>query len=150
MTDANGFVLATSEILAGNHNDSYELVGRLKDIFGQLDQLELCYADAFFNADASFDTKAARKLLWNRGVRPNIPQNKRNRKGVKRGRPRHFDAKVYKLRFVSERTFAWVDKFKRLLIRFERKTAYVLGFHFIAFTLINLRNHLEAVMHFRP
>ena len=51
---------------------------------------------------------------------PNIPENKRNRKGVKRGRKRLFDQAVYHHRFCAERTFAWVDKFKRLLIRFER------------------------------
>jgi hypothetical protein len=31
------------------------------------------------------------------------------------------------------------------LIRFERKANYFLGFHYIAFTLINLRNVLAKV-----
>lgn len=145
MIDANGFILATSEVIAGNHNDNYELVQRLKGLFRQLDHLELSYADAFFNADSGFDTKAARKLLWNRGVRPNIPENKRNRKRPKRGRKRHFDSKVYKKRFVNERTFAWIDKFKRLLVRFERRAVYWMGFHLLAYTLINLRNLLVKV-----
>ena len=142
VTDANGFILATSEVIAGNHNDSYQLVDRLKQVFHQLNTLGLDYEDAFFNADSAFDTKEARKLLWNRGVRPNIPENKRNRKRPKRGRKRHFESAVYQKRFVSERTFAWVDKFKRLLIRFERKKVYFLGFHLLAYTLINLRNVL--------
>lgn len=145
MTDANGFILATSEVIAGNHNDNYELVQRLKDLFRQLDQLELSYTDAFFNADSGFDTKSARKLLWNRSVRPNIPENKRNRKRPKRGRKRHFNSKVYKMRFVNERTFAWIDKFKRLLVRFERRVVYWMGFHLLAYTLINLRNLLAKV-----
>ena len=145
MIDANGFILATSEVIAGNHNDNYELVQRLKGLFRQLDHLELSYADAFFNADSGFDTKAARKLLWNRGVRPNVPENKRNRKRPKRGRKRHFDFKVYKKRFVNERTFAWIDKFKRLLVRFERRAVYWMGFHLLAYTLINLRNLLVKV-----
>ena len=145
MTDANGYILASSEVIAGNHNDSYQLVARLKDVFAQLDQLELCYTDAFFNADSAFDTKETRKWLWNHGVRPNIPENKRNRKRTKRGRKRHFDRAVYKKRFVTERTFAWIDKFKRLLIRFERKKVYSLGFHLLAYTLINLRHVLQKV-----
>ncbi len=103
------------------------------------------YAGAFFNADSSFDTRAARKRLWNRGVKPNIPENKRNRKTVKRGRKRHYNPAVYKQRFVSERTFAWIDKFKTLLIRFERKAAHCLGFHHLAFALINLRNVMAEV-----
>lgn len=132
-------------MIAGNHSDSYELIDRLKSLFRQLDHLELEYSDAFFNGDAAFDTKAARKFLWNRGVHPNIPENKRNRKRVKRGRRRHFAKNVYKLRFVSERTFAWIDKFKRLLVRFERKKVYWMGFHFLAFTLINIRNLVAKV-----
>lgn len=132
-------------MITGNHNDSYDLTNRLKDLFRQLDQLGLAYTDAYFNADSAFDTKEARKLLWYRGVRPNIPENKRNRKRIKRGRKRHFDAAVYKKRFVNERTFAWIDKFKRLLIRFERKKVYFLGFHLLAYTLINLRHVLAKV-----
>jgi len=100
------------------------------------------YKGAIFNADSSFDTRAARKVLWNRGVKPNIAENKRNRKRAKRGRKRYFNTAVYKRRFVSERTFAWIDKFKTLLIRFERKAAYCLGFHHLAFALINLRGLL--------
>jgi hypothetical protein len=38
----------------------------------------LDYHGATFNADSAFDTREARKLLWNRGVKPNIPENKRN------------------------------------------------------------------------
>ncbi len=83
-------------------------------------------------------------MFWNRGVRPNIPENKRNRKYAKRGRKRYFNRDVYKRRFVIERDFAWVDKFRSLLIRFERKDVYWLGLHFIAFTLINLRELLEG------
>ncbi len=105
----------------------------------------LDYTGAFFNADSSFDTREGRKMLWNRGVRPNIPENKRNRKKVKRGRKRHFNREVYKHRFTIERDFAWIDKFKELLIRFTRKDVYFLGFHFIAFTLINLREVLPKV-----
>jgi len=102
----------------------------------------LAYQGAFFNADSSFDTRKARKLLWNRGVIPNIAENKRNRKTVKRGRKRQFNRDVYKRRFVSERTFAWIDVFKTLLIRFERKAVNCLGFHHLGFALLNLRDTL--------
>ena len=145
MTDANGLIIATTGPIAGNHNDSYELEQKLKQLFNDLKRCGLNYRDAIFNMDSGFDTRAARKVLWNRGVKPNIPENKRNRKTVKRGRKRYFNPEVYKHRFVSERTFAWIDKFKTLLVRFERKAAYCLGFHHIAFALINLRQHIVEV-----
>ncbi len=129
LIDKHGYIIATTDILAGNHNDSYALTDTIKHLFAALKRCGLNYKHAYFNADSSFDTKAARKLLWNYGVIPNIAENKRNRKTVKRGRKRHFNRVVYKNRFVIERTFAWIDMFKRLLIRFERKASYFLGFH---------------------
>jgi len=51
---------------------------------------------------------------------PNIKENPRNRKRPQRGRKRLFNAAIYALRMRVERTFAWEDKFKRLLLRFER------------------------------
>ena len=145
MTDKNGAIIATTGIITGQHNDSYELEQKLKNIFNDMKCCALDYKGAMFNADSSFDTRAARKLLWNRGIIPNIPENKRNRKTIKRGRKRHYRHDVYTNRFVSERTFAWIDKFKTWLIRFERKAAYCLGFHYLAFALINLREHMAKV-----
>ena len=96
----------------------------------------------FFNADAAFDTKAARKVCFNHKLIPNIPVNTRNRKTAKRGRKRLFNPLVYKRRFISERTFAWIDKFRSVLVRFDRKNTNFLAAHHLVFALINLRHHL--------
>ena len=145
MTDKHGFILGTTSIIAGYHNDAFDLRQTLKKVFTDLRRCGLEYKGAVFNADSSFDTRAARKFLWNVGVVPNIAENKRNRKTVKRGRKRHFNQHSYNNRFAIERTFAWIDKFRTLLLRFERKDAYWLGFHLLAFTLINLRNVVAKV-----
>ena len=143
--DKQGYIIATTTRIAGNHHDSYELKATITQLFNAMQRCKLDYKGSFFNADSSFDTREVRKMLWNRGVIPNIAENKRNRKTVKRGRKRHFNGDVYKHRFVSERSFAWIDVFKTLLIRFERKAAYCLGFHHLGFALINLRNVLAKV-----
>ena len=145
MVDGNGYILATTDSIAGNHNDAYQVTKTLKKLFTDLKRTGLSYKGAFFNADSSFDTRAARKVLWNAGVIPNIAENKRARTTTKRGRKRQFNRDVYKRRFAIERTFAWIDKFRTLLIRFERKGSYFLGFHYLAFALINLRNLLALV-----
>ena len=98
---------------------------------------------AFFNADSAFDTKDARKVCFNYGLIPNIAENKRNRKKVKRGRPRLFNSEIYKHRFTVERSFAWVDKFRASVIRWDVKDTHFLGGNYLAFTMINLR-HLLA------
>ena len=140
VTDKMGYIIATTQIIAGNHHDGFELKEKLQQIFKYLKAQSLNIEGAYFNADSAFDSKEARKVCWNHGVIPNIDRNGRNCRRVRRGRKRHFNKDIYNNRFSIERSFAWVDKFKRLLIRFERKDTYFLGFHFIAFTMINLRN----------
>jgi transposase len=142
LTDAMGNMMASTEIVAGNHNDAFHLKPHLQTAFNELKTLGLRIAGAFFNADSAFDTKEARKTCFNHGLIPNMPENSRNRKRAKRGRKRLFNKEVYPRRFGIERTFAWVDKFKRLLIRFERKAEYFFGGHCIAFAIINLRHKL--------
>jgi transposase len=144
VTDRNGYVLATTEIIAGNHHDAYNLKPHLQDAFKTLKRRGIAIAGAYFNADGSFDTREARKVCFNHHVMPNIAENKRNRKTTKRGRKRLFNPTVYKDRFASERTFAWIDKFRALLVRFDLKKIYFLGSHFLAFALINMRNSLTG------
>jgi transposase len=140
--DHNGYILATTEIMAGNHNDAYELKTHLQDAFKAIKRLGVSIERAYFNADSGFDTREARQVCFTHHLLPNIAANKRNRKSAKPGRKRLFNATVYKDRFASERTFAWIDKFRALLVRFDLKKIYFMGSHFLAFALINMRNSL--------
>jgi transposase len=144
ITDGHGFIIATTGLIAGNHNDAYNLKSHLQIAFKSIRRLDLNIQGAFFNADKAFDTHAARKTCFNHGIIPNIDENKRNQKNIKRGRKRLFNKDVYKHRFTSERSFAWIDKFRALLIRFDRKDAFFLGAHFIAFAMINLRHVVHS------
>lgn len=94
------------------------------------------------NGDAGFDSKVNRKTIWNARMIPNIPENprRRNRTKPKRGRPRRFDKKSYARRFTVERTFAWEDTYRSLVIRYDRKSANYRGRKLLAYALINLRS----------
>jgi transposase len=94
---------------------------------------------AYLNLDGGFDSAHNRKCMFNAGLIPNIKANPRNRKTVKRGRKRLFNAAIHALRLCVERTFAWEDKFKRLLLRFERLQQRHYGMKLMVYTLINLR-----------
>jgi transposase len=148
--DAKGYIVASTGIIAGNHNDAFNLKAHLQTAFKEMKQLGLALEGTYFNADMAFDTLQARKTCFNHGLIPNIPTNPRNRKQTKRGRKPTFDPDIYQDRFVTERTFAWLDKFKRLLIRFERNDSCFLGAHYIAFTLINLRHLLAETRPIEP
>ena len=89
--------------------------------------------------DGGFDSARNRECIFNAGLIPNIPENPRNRKRPKRGRKRLFNATIHALRLCVERTFAWEDKCKRLLLRFERIQQRHYGMKLMAYTLINLR-----------
>jgi transposase len=143
ITDRHGYVVASTDIVAGNHNDAYDLKPHLQQAFKAIKQLCSSIAGAVFNADSAFDTREARKVCFNHQVIPNMAENKRNRKQAKRGPKRLFNPEIYKKRFVSERSFAWIDKFRALLVRFDLKAINFLAGHHLAFALINLR-HLFA------
>jgi hypothetical protein len=143
ITDACGAIVASTGLVAGNHHDAFCLKAQLQEAFKSMKRLGLVFAGAFLNADSAFDNRDGRKVCFNHGVVPNFAENTRNRKATKRGRKRLFNAQIYKQRFASERSFAWIDKFRALLIRFDRKDLYFLAGHHLAFAMINLR-HLLA------
>jgi transposase len=94
----------------------------------------------FASLDSAYDSYANREMIFNAGMIPNIKENPRNRQKTKRGRKRFYDDQIFQERFETvERAFAWEDKFKRLLIRFERISLHHLGLKLLAYTMINLR-----------
>jgi transposase len=99
----------------------------------------LALGGAYLNLDAGFDSTHNRKCMFNAGMIPNITENRRNRKTPKRGRKRFFNATIHALRTRVDRTFAWEDKFKRLLLRFEHIQQRHYGMKLLAYTLINVR-----------
>jgi transposase len=108
----------------------------LKDVATEVG-LDLRGADV--NLDGGFDSIHNRTCMFNTGMIPNIKENPRNRQGTKRGRKRLCNAAIHALRMRVERTFAWEDKVKRLLPRFERIQQRHYGMKLMAYTLINLR-----------
>jgi hypothetical protein len=89
-------------------------------------------------ADAADDAKAIREGLRRRGIRAGIPKNPRQGKGTRGGkrafRRRKADRKA---RSSVERFFGWrKGKFRRLIVRPERRLATFLAFVLLACFLI--------------
>ena len=140
ITDNNSYVLAPFTVAPGNRNECILLPDCLEHLSKITKMAKLNLHHSILNLDPAYDSIKNRKLIFNRGMIPNIKENKRNRKGVKRGRKRIFSQEIYDLRLHTvERLFAWEDKFKRLLIRFERIQERHLNFKILAYTLINIR-----------
>lgn len=139
IVDNHGYILAPLTVAPVNEADTVLLPEGLRDLTHIAREAGLELTGAVLNLDAGFDSKSNRKCVFNAKLIPNIKENPRNRKTPKRGRRRFFDPDLYKRRYIVERTFAWKDKFRRVLLRFETKHMHQFGFKLLAFTLINLR-----------
>jgi len=140
--DNNGNMLSPMIVASVNQSDTTLLPSSLNHLNKLTKAIGLELHGTIFNLDAGFDSLINRKYIFNRHMTPNIKENKRNRKKTKIGRKRLFNKDIYKLRYCVERTFAWEDKFKRLLIRFETIQVRHQAFKFLAYALINLRTSL--------
>jgi len=94
--------------------------------------------------DGVYDCRANRKAIFNRRMIPNINANPRGRKAAKRGRKPLFNLAIFKERFNTiERVFGWEDKFRRLLLRFDRLSQLHDAFKTLAYAMINLRHFCQ-------
>jgi hypothetical protein len=107
--------------------------------------IDRIFAGSTLSLDSVYDCRTNRKSIFNLNMRPNIPENRRGRKTPKRGRKRHFDAAIFEERFRTiECVFAWEDKFRRLLLRFERISQVYYTLKTLAYAMINLRHYCRS------
>ena len=139
MTDGRGIPIAIGDIQSGNHNDLYQIVPEFSAMIKSLNRCGIVVENSMLNADKGFDSKKLRRVCWRRNIEPNIKENNRSRKKSKRGKKRFFNENVYKRRFVNERTFAWLDSFRTLLVRFDKLDEAWRNWHYLAFTLMLLK-----------
>ena len=85
---------------------------------------KLCWGSLLF-ADKGYDARHCRETAQQYGLVPHIPH---------RGRP--VDRLDNRIRVVVEHTFGILDKYRRILMRFESRIRNFKAFHFVAVTLI--------------
>ena len=142
--DNNGYVLAPLPVAPVNTADTVLLPEGLQALKRVAKLTGLALQGSYLNLDGGFDSARNRKAIFNAGLIPNIKENPRNRQHPKRGRRRVFNDAIHALRDRVERTFAWEDKFKRLLLRFEHFQRRHYGMKLMAYTMINLRRFCSA------
>jgi putative transposase len=128
LTDGRGVPLA-AEITAANVHDKRAAVPTIDSIVvrasrGPRRPKNLCL-------DKGYDFVDVEREIRSRGIRPHIRRRGEERRGCRRGRAR---------RWVVERTNAWHNRFRGLLIRWERKGTNYLGLLHLACAMIALRN----------
>ncbi len=139
--DRNCNVISPFTTAPGNQHESTLFDHAFSHLKYILKKTEINIKGIIASLDGAYDSKSNRKMIFNSGMIPNIKENPRNRKKTKRGRKRMWSEAIFQERFQTvERIFAWEDKFKRLLVRFERISAHHIGMKFIGYAMINLRH----------
>ena len=139
---SDGTPLSFATPRSGEHHDSFEIEEVLREIFALLGEADIDVQGIFLNADAAFDTTVVRSVLAEFGIEANIPMNPRN--ATAQERDEYFDDELYTKRTVIEHTFAWLDGFKGLLLRYETKLKNWTAMNVIGFIVIFIRRILNS------
>ena len=138
-------VIAPFVSAPGNRNKSPLLREALPLVTRIANAVGLDLQGTIVSLDGVYGCRTNRKAIFNRKMVPNINANPRGRKITKRGRKPIFNAAIFKERFNTiERVFGWEDKFRRLLLRFERLSQLHYAFKTLAYTMINLRHFCQG------
>ena len=128
LTDGRGVPLA-AQITAANVHDKRAAIPTIDAIVmrasrGPRRPMNLCL-------DKGYDFDDVERAIRSRGIRPHIRRRGEKPRGCRRGRAR---------RWVVERTNAWHNRFRALLIRWERRGTNYLGLLHLACAMIALRH----------
>jgi transposase len=110
LVDATGIPLAWT-LTGGNRNDVTQLVPlieRVPPVRGKPGRPRR--RPERVTADRGYDSNALRDQLRDRGIEPEIAN-----------RYHGYGSGLGRVRWVVERTFAWLHQFKRLLVRYDRR-----------------------------
>ena len=139
LCEANGYPIACSEIVGATTADM-GLVDPVMESLAYVESELGVSSKGIVNLDSGFDSGANEQLLEEAGYKANIKKNKRNTGKTQAELDVNLDQASYKKRFTIERTFAWEDKFRRLVVRYERLAEMFLAFKMLAFILINSKD----------
>ena len=141
LCDRNCNVIAPMVVAPGNRNETILLPEAISNLKKIAKTLKLKLSGSIMSFDGVYNSRKNRKIIFNSGMTPNVPENKGNRKKTKRGKKQIYDPEIFAERFRTiERIFAWEDKFKRLLLRFEFYSIHHYAMKVIAYSMINLRH----------
>ena len=57
LTDGRGYPIGIGDIISGNHNDLYDIIGQFSKIMNQIKKCGICVENSYLNADKGFYCK---------------------------------------------------------------------------------------------
>lgn len=138
LADSRGQPLACASPQAGNQHDLFVIETSFGELCALVEEAHISLEGLFLNTDSGFAAKSLRDDCFRRGREANIAVNPRSSKRDETTQIQ-VDSELYRDRTAIERTNAWRDSFKALLVRFETSVENWLAFHFLAFGVLLLR-----------
>lgn len=125
-------------------NDSILLDQSFTNLLEIIEDLKLDVPEnAGLTADSGFDNEANRNQIIANGFNPIIKPNLRglkDREKINRILDAFEEKKtIYKERYKIERCYAWEDKYRKVVIRYEKLQCTAMGFHYLAYSMVNFR-----------
>ena len=110
------------------------------------DLLGFSLYESFLTLDSGFDSEDNKLIIEWHNLKPVIKPNRRGTKDQEKLTEMYenFNGDIYKERLKIERTFAWQDTYRKLVIRYEKLECTHNGFKHLAYTMINLRQMLNG------
>lgn len=126
-----------------NVHDSVLFPESFHGLLETADLLSLDIHGSYVTLDSGFDSEVNRELIRSYGLVPVIKPNHRGTKNTKKREERNETFRevedIYKERFAVERSFAWQDTYRKLVIRYEKLQCTFLGFRHLAYSMMNFR-----------
>lgn len=130
-------------VSAVNVHDTRLFGASLSDLMESVYYLGLDLSKSFFTLDAGFDSKYNHDIILDAEMIPVIKPNFRGLKDQTKRYERWDDFElvenIHKERYKIERCFAWEDKYRKLVIRYEKLQSTFMGFRYLAYSMINFR-----------
>lgn len=126
-----------------NVHDSILFDESFTNLLELADDLNWNLSCAPITLDSGFDSYFNRIIIRNALMVPVIKPNPRGLKDEKKKHQKFIDfdliKHIYNERYKIERCFAWEDKYRKLVIRYEKLQSTFMGFRYLAYSMINFR-----------
>lgn len=124
-----------------NQHDCVLLSEGLDNLQDIADLVGLDLENSCITLDSGFDSDYNKRLIRAMRMMPIIKPNKRGEKNQEKINKMYedFNETIYNERYKIERCFAWQDKYRKLVIRYEKLESTHNGFKYLAYSMINLR-----------
>ena len=130
-----------------NVHDTLLFDSSFTELLESMNQLGISLVDSHLTLDSGFDDGKNRNQIEYANLIPVIKPNMRGLKDREKINAK-LDAfeevqEIYRERYKIERCFAWEDSYRKLVIRYETLPCTFMGFRYLAYSMINLKDVLR-------